>query len=268
MNSDGQQRQVSKNGGRTSPHHSQDACEIQRAGYWWIGFSQPYALEPGKVTTRHPRESAKGDGRVNVRAMTAAERMSIGAALGRDVLQAADALRAQLNEHGKASAAMWRAFLQALMDGAGETAMSTPVGMAIQMAILSKIQEKQMATTRVSAVQGNPVAASQDGNSDEYLRSLLHNTLRLVTAPGVGPFTRQAAIVLQHDLGRNIANAYRWYHLLLAVRRDGAVDPATERAIQACVRTINDGAPGVSRDNRRSREVQRAWRGRTPALAV
>jgi hypothetical protein len=77
---------------------------------------------------------------VNVRSMTTAERLRISAALGHPALRAADALRVQLNEHGKAPASMWRAFLQALIDGAGETAMSTPVGMALQLAIVGKIQ--------------------------------------------------------------------------------------------------------------------------------
>jgi len=55
-------------------------------------------------------------------------------------LQAADALRAQLNEYGKADAALWRTFLRCLMDGAGETAMASPIGMALQLAIAGKIQ--------------------------------------------------------------------------------------------------------------------------------
>jgi hypothetical protein len=77
-----------------------------------------------------------------IRDLTAAERMRIGAALGRPALRAADALRVQLNEHGKAPASMWRAFLRALMDGAGD-AMSSPIGMALQLAIVGKIQERE-----------------------------------------------------------------------------------------------------------------------------
>ncbi len=76
---------------------------------------------------------------MNVWAMTVAERARVTSALGRDVLRAADALSVQLNHHGQASADQWRAFLQALMDGGGD-AMSSPLGFAIQMAILGKIQ--------------------------------------------------------------------------------------------------------------------------------
>jgi hypothetical protein len=71
--------------------------------------------------------------------ITAAQRMTITRELGPGVMRAADALRVQLSEHGKANAALWRAFLQALMDGAGD-AMSSPIGMAIQLAIVGKIQ--------------------------------------------------------------------------------------------------------------------------------
>jgi hypothetical protein len=91
------------------------------------------------------RGEANGGGdasqRQRVRRMiiTAAQRMTITRELGPGVMRAADALRVQLNEHGKADAALWRAFLQALMDGAGD-AMSSPLGMAIQLAIVGKIQ--------------------------------------------------------------------------------------------------------------------------------
>jgi hypothetical protein len=109
--------------------------------------------------------------------------------------------------------------------------------------------------------------AASNGNSDEYLRSLLRETLRRVDGPGQGPVTRRATVALLHDLGRNIANAYHWHHLLLAVRRDGEVDPATERAIQECIRAINNGGK-VPRDNRRFRDVRRAWNERTPAMVM
>jgi hypothetical protein len=74
-----------------------------------------------------------------VRPASAAERMNIGRVLGHDVLKAADAIQAELTTYGKARAASWRTLLQALMDGAGD-AMSSPVGMSIQLAILGKIQ--------------------------------------------------------------------------------------------------------------------------------
>lgn len=84
---------------------------------------------------RQARPWVKGD--AVIRDLTVAERMQIGSALGRPVLRAADALRVQLNEHSKAPASMWRAFLQALLDGAGD-AMSSPIGMALQLAIVGR----------------------------------------------------------------------------------------------------------------------------------
>jgi hypothetical protein len=105
------------------------------------------------------------------------------------------------------------------------------------------------------------------GNSDD-LRSLLCDTLRLVTGPGQGPSTRRAATVLLHDLGRNIADAYHWYHLLQAVRRDGAVAPGTEWVMKECIRAINDGTSARQPKPRRAAEVRRAWNGRTPALVM
>ena len=72
--------------------------------------------------------------------ITAAQRMTITRALGPGVMRAADALHLQLSTWGKADARLWRNFLQESMDGGGETAMSTPIGMAVQMAILGRIQ--------------------------------------------------------------------------------------------------------------------------------
>lgn len=78
-----------------------------------------------------------GGGEV-IRDLTAAERMNIARLLGRPVIETADALRVRLNNAGEAPAWMWRAFLQALMEGAGD-AMSSPIGIAIQLAIVGKI---------------------------------------------------------------------------------------------------------------------------------
>ena len=74
--------------------------------------------------------------------ITPAQRMTITRELGPGVMRAADALRVQLNGHGKADATLWRAFLQALMDGAGD-AMSSPIGVTLQLAIVGKIQRRQ-----------------------------------------------------------------------------------------------------------------------------
>jgi len=73
-----------------------------------------------------------------IRDLTAAERMNITRLLGRPVIETADALRVQLNNAGTAPAWMWRAFLQTLMEGAGD-AMSSPIGITIQSAIVGKI---------------------------------------------------------------------------------------------------------------------------------
>lgn len=118
----------------------------------------------------------------------------------------------------------------------------------------------------MSAAQGNPVVASQEGHSDDNLRNLLLETLRRVDAPGQGPVTRTATITVLHDLGRNIANAYHWHHLLLAVRRDGAVDPATETAIKECIREIN--GPWHPPKPRRAAEVSQAWSREAPAMVM
>ena len=75
-----------------------------------------------------------------VRELTAAERMRIGAALGRPALRPAEALCAELNQHGRARAESWRAFLRALHEGAGEAVMSSPLGLAVQLAIVGRIQ--------------------------------------------------------------------------------------------------------------------------------
>jgi hypothetical protein len=97
-----------------------------------------------------------------IREMTAVERMRVVSALGHETLRAADALRVQLNTYGKAPAAMWRKFLRALMEGAGATVMSSPLGLAIQLAIIGTIQgatngnEDQGASSR-SRGSGFPV---------------------------------------------------------------------------------------------------------------
>ena len=86
---------------------------------------------------------------------------------------------------------------------------------------------------------GSCPVSRKGGNSDEHLRNLLLETLRRLDGLGQGPVTRRAAIAVLHDLGRNIANAYHWHHLLLAVRHDGVVDRATETAIKECISAIN-----------------------------
>ena len=72
------------------------------------------------------------------RSLTAAERMRIGSALGRDVLKVADALQLELSAPSHAPVASC-ALLRAPTDGAGSDAMSSPLGMAVQLAVLGKI---------------------------------------------------------------------------------------------------------------------------------
>ena len=60
--------------------------------------------------------------------------------LGPAVLKKADEIQFLLNTYQKADATEWRDLLQALFDGAGEEAMSSPLGMAIQTAIQGRIQ--------------------------------------------------------------------------------------------------------------------------------
>jgi hypothetical protein len=72
--------------------------------------------------------------------MTAEERMTVGV-LGRGVLKAADALQAEIAANGTAGPGLWRNFLQALFDGAGDLVMGSPLGLAIQIAVSGKIRE-------------------------------------------------------------------------------------------------------------------------------
>jgi len=51
-----------------------------------------------------------------------------------------NALLFHLSTYGRADAALWRDFLQALLDGAGDEVMNSPLGLAVQMAILGRIQ--------------------------------------------------------------------------------------------------------------------------------
>ena len=74
--------------------------------------------------------------------MTAAQRLSIQTALGRDVLQLAEEIQFCLNTYRKCDAALWRRFLEALLKGAGD-AMESPIGLTLQLAILGKIQGEQ-----------------------------------------------------------------------------------------------------------------------------
>ncbi len=75
--------------------------------------------------------------------MTAAQREQIRLALGRDTLRIAQELQFCLNTYGRADTSKWREFLEALHQGAGDEAMSSPVGLALQLAILGRIQGEQ-----------------------------------------------------------------------------------------------------------------------------
>lgn len=72
--------------------------------------------------------------------ITAAQRMTITRALGPAVMRAADALHSQLSTWGKADARLWRSFLQALHEGVGDEVMNSPLGLAVQMAILGRMK--------------------------------------------------------------------------------------------------------------------------------
>jgi hypothetical protein len=72
--------------------------------------------------------------------MTAAQRLSIQTALGRDVLQLAEEIQFCLNTYRKCDAALWRRFLEALLKGAGGEVMGSPLGLTMQLAILGRIQ--------------------------------------------------------------------------------------------------------------------------------
>ena len=73
--------------------------------------------------------------------VTAAQREQIKLALGRDVLKVAEEVQSCLSTYGKCDAALWRRFLETLWKGAGDEAMGSPVGLAIQMAILGRIND-------------------------------------------------------------------------------------------------------------------------------
>ena len=77
-----------------------------------------------------------------MRALTASERMTVARALGRNVLKLADQIFLNFQKDGTAPSWLFREFLQALHDGAGDTAMSSPVGLILQTAILGKIGDK------------------------------------------------------------------------------------------------------------------------------
>jgi hypothetical protein len=72
--------------------------------------------------------------------VTAAQRMMISTALGPGVMQAVDLIQFHLNTYGKTDGKLWRDLLQALHDGAGDEAMGSPLGLALQMAIHGRIQ--------------------------------------------------------------------------------------------------------------------------------
>jgi hypothetical protein len=79
----------------------------------------------------------------DIRPINAAELSRISISLGPRVTSAALALHRELSESGKASANAWRVFLTALHEGAGEEVMTSPLGLAVQMAILGKIEESK-----------------------------------------------------------------------------------------------------------------------------
>jgi hypothetical protein len=87
--------------------------------------------------------------------ITAAQRMMITKALGPAVMRAAEALHSQLSTWGKADAALWRNFLQALHEGAGDEVMNSPLGLTMQLAILGKIQGDSDASLQRSAGRGS-----------------------------------------------------------------------------------------------------------------
>jgi hypothetical protein len=80
--------------------------------------------------------------------ISAEQRMTISEELGPRVMQAVDALQFHLSSYGKADAALWRTFLQALHEGAGDEVMNSPLGLAMQMAILGRIENANDASDR------------------------------------------------------------------------------------------------------------------------
>jgi hypothetical protein len=76
---------------------------------------------------------------MNPHPLDAGELAQVCIALGPRVTSAALAVARELRETGRASSNAWRIFLEALHEGAGETAMNSPIGLAIQMAILGRI---------------------------------------------------------------------------------------------------------------------------------
>lgn len=138
-----------------------------------------------------------------------------------------------------------------------------------------------MATTAQMVPVKAPVRASSTGAvDDEYLRALLHTILRRVTGGALGPLSRavaRRAADVQRDLDHNIANAYRWHYLLLALQNrwdaagPGASSPlglATQDAIRQCIRLINDHGDERPKVVRRSVRVQWAWNERMPAMVM
>ena len=73
--------------------------------------------------------------------MTAAQRLSIRTALGRDVAKLAEEIQRDLDKSGTCAASKWREFLQALHRSAGDEVMGSRVGQALQLAILGRIQQ-------------------------------------------------------------------------------------------------------------------------------
>jgi hypothetical protein len=63
-------------------------------------------------------------------------------------MRAADALQFHLSTYQKAPAALWREFLQALHEGAGDEVMNSALGLAVRMAILGRIQNDDASERR------------------------------------------------------------------------------------------------------------------------
>ena len=74
-----------------------------------------------------------------MRALAASERITVARSLGSDVVKLADEICRSFQKDGTAPGWLLREFLQALHDRAGE-AMGSNIGIALQMAVLGKIQ--------------------------------------------------------------------------------------------------------------------------------
>jgi len=97
--------------------------------------------------------------------MTAAQRMLMGTALGRDVLSASETIQFHLNTYGRCDVRLWKDFLEKLHKGAGDEVMGSPLGLATQLAILGRIQGDSNGKDDASGAVGGPLVASLAGTS-------------------------------------------------------------------------------------------------------